>query len=63
MKNVILEFNSQSLSVISDALLNMPYRVAAPVIDDINEQILRQQQIEEIKTDNNDEERGQTHGS
>lgn len=63
MKNVILEFNSQSLSVISDALLNMPYRIAAPVIDDINEQILQQQQAEEIKTENHAEEREQTHGS
>lgn len=43
METVTLEFNSQQLSVISDALVNLPYRVSAPVIDEINRQIIEQQ--------------------
>lgn len=43
METVTLEFNSQQLSAISDALVNLPYRVSAPVIDEINRQIIEQQ--------------------
>ena len=43
MEKVIIEFNHQHLSIISDALINLPYRVSAPVIDEINRQIIEQQ--------------------
>ena len=47
MESVTLEFDRQQLSIISDALVNLPYRVSAPVIDAINVQILQQQAAEE----------------
>ena len=37
-----LNLTSQSLSVIGSALAELPYRLAAPVIDEINAQIARQ---------------------
>ena len=43
MEKVTLDFNHQHLSVLSDALINLPYRIAAPVIDSINMQIMKQQ--------------------
>ena len=53
MEKVIIEFNRQHMSVISDALLNLPYRISAPVIDEINRQIIEQQATNEtIKSDN-----------
>lgn len=42
MEKVIIEFNRQHLSIISDALVNLPYRISAPVIDEINRQIIEQ---------------------
>jgi hypothetical protein len=47
MESVILELDHQQLSVISEALINLPYRVSAPVINSINTQILQQQAAEE----------------
>ncbi|MEB2410327.1 hypothetical protein QMN27_17060 [Enterobacter asburiae] len=58
MEKVTLDFNHQHLSVISDALINLPYRIAAPVIDSINMQIMQQAESEkndsckeQLKTD------------
>lgn len=47
MEKVIIEFNHQHLSIISDALINLPYRVSAPIIDEINRQIIEQQAASE----------------
>lgn len=63
METVTLEFNSQQLSVISDALVNLPYRMSAPVIDAINMQILQQQAAEEAnKNAGTGTERGDAEG-
>lgn len=43
MEKVILELNHQQFSIVSDALINLPYRVAAPIIDELNRQIIEQQ--------------------
>lgn len=39
MKNMVIEFSSEQLSVLNDALGNMPFKVAAPLIQHINTQI------------------------
>jgi hypothetical protein len=39
MKNVNVEFSAEQLSVLNDALGNMPFKVAAPLIQHINREI------------------------
>lgn len=41
-----LEFNEQQLNVLSAALVELPYRVAAPLINHINHQIQEQRALE-----------------
>lgn len=41
-----IEFNEQQLQVLSAALVELPYRVAAPLITHINQQIHEQQALE-----------------
>lgn len=41
-----IEFNEQQLQVLSAALVELPYRVAAPLIAHINQQIKEQQALE-----------------
>jgi hypothetical protein len=41
-----LEFNEQQLNVLSAALVELPYRVAAPLINHINQQIQEQRALE-----------------
>jgi hypothetical protein len=41
-----IEFNEQQLQVLSAALVELPYRMAAPLIAHINQQIKEQQALE-----------------
>lgn len=41
MKNITLEFTPEQLSLINAALGEVPYKMAAPLIQNINEQIQR----------------------
>jgi hypothetical protein len=42
MKHITLSFTQEQLQVLNAALLELPYRVAAPLISSINSQIQRQ---------------------
>ncbi len=39
MKNITIEFSQAQLSVLNDALGNMPFKVAAPLVQHINSEI------------------------
>jgi hypothetical protein len=41
-----IEFNEQQLQVLSAALVELPYRMSAPLIQHINQQIKEQQALE-----------------
>jgi hypothetical protein len=41
-----IEFNDQQLQVLSAALVELPYRVSAPLINHINQQIQEQRALE-----------------
>jgi hypothetical protein len=41
-----IEFNEQQLQVLSAALVELPFRVSAPLINHINQQIKEQQALE-----------------
>jgi hypothetical protein len=41
-----IEFNEQQLQVLSAALVELPYRMSAPLITHINQQIKEQQDLE-----------------
>jgi len=41
-----IEFNEQQLEVLSAALVELPFRVSAPLIAHINQQIQEQQMLE-----------------
>jgi hypothetical protein len=41
-----IEFNEQQLQVLNAALVELPYRMAAPLINHINQQIKEQQALE-----------------
>ena len=41
-----IEFNEQQLQVLSAALVELPYRMSAPLIAHINQQIKEQQALE-----------------
>ena len=41
-----IEFNKQQLQVLSAALAELPYRISAPLIQHINQQIHEQQALE-----------------
>jgi hypothetical protein len=41
-----IEFNEQQLQVLSAALVELPFRVSAPLINHINNQIAQQQALE-----------------
>jgi hypothetical protein len=41
-----IEFNEQQLGILNAALVELPYRVAAPLIAHINQQIKEQQALE-----------------
>jgi hypothetical protein len=41
-----IEFNEQQLSVLSAALVELPFRVSAPLINHINQQIQEQRALE-----------------
>jgi hypothetical protein len=41
-----LEFNEQQLAILNAALVELPFRVAAPVIQHINNQIAEQRALE-----------------
>jgi hypothetical protein len=45
MNEVTITFNEEQLRVLNDALVQLSYRVAAPVINHINVQIQRQLSI------------------
>lgn len=49
MKKINLSFTSEQLAVVNAALSEIPYRIAAPLIQDINAQI--QRQFDEAKGD------------
>ena len=42
METVSITFNAQQLSIIGEALGNLPYRIAEPVVKHINQQIAQQ---------------------
>lgn len=42
MKKFTLEFKQDQLKVLNDALVEMPFKVSAPIIQHINVQIQRQ---------------------
>lgn len=52
---MIIKFNEEMLKVVNSALIQLPYRISAPVIGEINRQI---QAIIESEKDVNKEERG-----
>ena len=41
-----IEFNEQQLQVLNAALVELPFRVSAPLINHINNQIAQQQALE-----------------
>jgi 16S rRNA A1518/A1519 N6-dimethyltransferase RsmA/KsgA/DIM1 with predicted DNA glycosylase/AP lyase activity len=41
-----LEFNEQQLNILSAAIVELPYRISAPLINHINQQIKEQQMLE-----------------
>jgi hypothetical protein len=41
-----IEFTQQQLQILNTAIIELPYRVAAPFIDHINHQVKRQQDLE-----------------
>jgi hypothetical protein len=41
-----LEFNAQQLQILSAALVELPYKMSAPLINHINQQIKEQQALE-----------------
>lgn len=41
-----IEFNEQQLQVLSAALIELPFRVSAPLINHINQQIAEQRALE-----------------
>jgi hypothetical protein len=41
-----LEFNEQQLAVLNAALVELPFRISAPLINHINQQIKMQQALE-----------------
>ena len=54
MKPITLSFTQEQLQVLNTALLEVPYRLAAPLISSINSQIQRQfDQREEEQTGSN----------
>lgn len=42
METVSITFNAQQLSIIGEALGNLAYRIAGPVVEHINQQIIQQ---------------------
>lgn len=52
---MIIKFNEEMLKVVNSALIQLPYRISAPVISEINRQI---QAIRESERDVNKEEGG-----
>lgn len=42
METVSITFDAQQLSIIGEALGNLPYRIAEPVVKHINQQIAQQ---------------------
>jgi 16S rRNA A1518/A1519 N6-dimethyltransferase RsmA/KsgA/DIM1 with predicted DNA glycosylase/AP lyase activity len=44
--NMKIEFNEQQLSVLNAAIVELPYRISAPLIAHINQQIKEQQMME-----------------
>lgn len=57
MKNITLTFTAAQLSVLNAALIEMPYRTVAPLIQHINAQIQAQF---DASTDSTDMPTGQT---
>lgn len=51
-----LEFNEQQIQILNAALLELPYRIAAPLINNINQQIQEQRGIDSSDRDNKSEE-------
>jgi hypothetical protein len=41
-----LEFNEQQLGILNAALIELPYRISAPLINHINNQIQQQRALE-----------------
>lgn len=41
-----LEFNEQQLSILNAAIVELPYRISAPLINHINHQIQEQRALE-----------------
>jgi 16S rRNA A1518/A1519 N6-dimethyltransferase RsmA/KsgA/DIM1 with predicted DNA glycosylase/AP lyase activity len=41
-----IEFNEQQLQVLNAAIIELPYRISAPLIAHINQQIKEQQMLE-----------------
>lgn len=41
-----IEFNEQQLGILNSALVEIPYRIAAPLISHINQQIQEQLKLE-----------------
>jgi len=41
-----IEFNEQQLSILNAAIVELPYRISAPLITHINQQIKEQQMLE-----------------
>lgn len=39
MKNVVIEFNEQQMQVLNAALVELPYRMASPLIAYINSEV------------------------
>lgn len=51
-----IEFNEQQLQILSAAIIELPYRISAPLIEHINKQIQEQRSFESNNRDNKSEE-------
>ncbi|HCN5210813.1 MULTISPECIES: hypothetical protein [Enterobacteriaceae] len=56
METVSITFNAQQLSIIGEALGNLAYRIADPVVKHINQQIAQQEEQEKLNTPERTEE-------
>jgi hypothetical protein len=46
MKSFAITFTEQQLQVLNAAIVELPYRISAPLIQHINQQIKEQQELE-----------------
>jgi hypothetical protein len=53
MEKITLEFNAQQLEILNMSLLEIPYKLSAPIINNINSQIKNQIEKNQTTQENN----------